>query len=157
MRRFPEIFETIFGDPINNDFTKRDAALNSRLLETICRELLKVELGEAGFGTGRNWRIRVTDTHDIELEPHYVLDVGERGKIDTDPEVTVKMRYVDNWSAKPSTIEQAYGTICVQTYGDFGLFTPEYVAKNIAYIYSRSLKELFPDYYIHVDQAAYEV
>lgn len=157
MNRFPEIFETMYGDPINEEFTRRDAALNSRLLETICHDLLKVEYKENGFCTGLRWRLRITDKHDVEKQPHFILDVGELGKLEAEPSAKVTMRYIDNYSAGGSRIEQTYGSVQVMAYGSFGVFTPKYVAQNIAFVYAKALRELFPDYYIHVDQSAFEL
>lgn len=161
---FPEIKETVFGDPKNAKFTEADAELNTRLLRA-AREVVQPECehvdGAPRFYTKNKWLVRIWDEHCIETTPHYVLEFGYglAGRFDeyakdieakASSELMVckaKVGYCDSQSVvEIMTIEQAPGYFHVEALGDFDRETLKYLVGILIGTYIKGLKKLFPTY-----------
>ncbi|MBR0133753.1 hypothetical protein IJM16_00600 [Candidatus Saccharibacteria bacterium] len=153
---FPIIYESVYGEEGNPEFTARDAAINSDLLQLICERLVNIKLNDGEFGTRNPFRLRIEDQHDDEDQPHYVLDVGN--SINQDPlENCVSVDYCDNYSDKDRTIKQARGKFKVWASKRVGNFSSEFAATALARAYVDALKTHFPDFFILVDEKKLEL
>ena len=153
---FPIIYESVYGEDNNPEFTARDAAINSDLLSLICERLVNVKLHEGEFGTSYAFRLRIEDQHDDETQPHYVLDVGNSTHKEM-LESQLVVDYCDNYSDKDRTIKQARGKFAVFASERIGNYTGEFAAAILARNYVESLKAHFPDYFILVDSKKLEL
>lgn len=153
---FPIIYESVFGEAGNPEFTARDAAINSDLLRLICERLVNIKLNDGEFGTRNPFRLRIEDQHDDEDRPHYVLDVG--GSINQELlESCMSVDYCDNYSDKDRTIKQARGKFKVWASKRVGNFSGEFAATALARAYVDALKAHFPDFFILVDDNKLEL
>ncbi|MCL2085548.1 hypothetical protein FWH09_01285 [Candidatus Saccharibacteria bacterium] len=171
--KFPYIYETVYGDgDPKSDISKQDGKLNSALLRYVICEVFKDKDNEA-LTEQPGWRVRITDQHDDEETPHFVLDFGNKEtKIpDTAKGVSAavhnnRRRYCDNHSSG-TTIEQAMGNIRVTVYLEGN--NPEIFADPankpctnlhddaydkssliICYYCHEALPEYFPSYFINI-------
>lgn len=119
---FPIIYESVFGEDGNPEFTARDAAINSDLLQLICERLLSIKLHEGEFSANHAFRLRIEDQHDDETQPHYVLDVGNSPHKEM-LESQLVVDYCDNYSDKDRTIKQARGKFAVFASERIGNYT----------------------------------
>ncbi len=153
---FPIIYETVFGEEDNPEFTARDAAINSDLLQFICERLVSVRWKNGEFGTRYAFRLRIEDQHDDEDQPHYALDVGDSSNQEV-LENRLEVDYCDNYSDKDRTIKQACGKFTVFASRRVGNFTGEFAAAALARAYVDALKAHFPDFFIMVDDSKLEL
>ena len=153
---FPIIYEAVFGDKDNPEFTARDAAINSDLLQMICERLVNVKLNNGEFGTRYAFHLRIEDQHDDEERPHYVLDVGDSANAEM-LKSQLEVVYCDNYSDKDRTIKQARGKFTVFASQRVGNFTGEFAAVALARAYVDALKAHFPDFYILMDDKKLEL
>lgn len=155
MEKYPEIYQSLFGDSENHEFTRRDACINSDLIRCACDFLnvICIPAGESedyeSFTAGVPWRICIEDEHDSESSPHYVLDIGENTeKVSPDDWTTIQVRYCDNYSTDERVIEQSPGYFIVHAYIEHDPVRAKELAKKICEAYEESLRKHFPDYYI---------
>ncbi len=152
---FPIIYESVFGEAGNPEFTARDAAINSDLLQMICERLVNVKFNGDEFGTHYAFRLRIEDQHDDEARPHYVLDVGDSSNQEM-LESRMVVDYCDNYSDKDRTIKQARGKFTIFASRRVGNFNGEFAATALARAYVDALKAHFPDFFILVDDSKLE-
>lgn len=154
---FPIIYETVFGEKDNLEFTARDAAINSDLLQFICERLVSPKLRDNEFATHYPFRLRIEDQHDDEEKPHYVLDVGDSANKEMFCSQLV-VDYCDNFSDKDRTIKQARGKFTVFASWRIGdNYTSEFAVVALARAYVDALKAHFPDFFIMIDDKKLEL
>ena len=151
MEKYPEIYQSHFGDSENAEFTRRDACINSDLIRCACDffNVICIPAGESedyeSFTAGVSWRICVED----ETSPHYVLDIGENTKrVSPNDWTTIQVRYCDNYSTDERIIEQSPGYFTIYAYIKHDPVRAKELAKKICEAYEESLRKHFPDYYI---------
>ena len=151
MEKYPEIYQSLFGDSENAEFTRRDSCINSDLIRCAC-DFLNVVYDELnGFTSGTSWNALIEDEHDDEVTPHYVLEIGEqlkKIKATNRGWTTIEVRYCDNYSMPDRIIQQNPGSYMVKVCIIDDPVRSKVLAEKLCEAYEESLRKHFPDYYI---------
>lgn len=143
----PTILQSLFD-------LKMDSGINTRILRKIYKILhLKYDAKKDRFKVKTKCdRVRISDQHDDEAKPHYILDLllkdGASGEM-----VSYAVRYCDYHSMKSNNGKNVIQTAPGRWYIDLWLpkgsdLKPKKIAKKISLAYAKAMEKELPDYEI---------